>query len=198
VKLHLLKGCPFAHRAWIALREKNLSFEPVFFDRGKRPPELEALGPRAKSPTLIDGDAKVFDSQAVVEYIEDRYPEPRLMPASPIGRAEVRMFIAQLADELMPKFGAHTFAALFAPVRDETKIADALAALLACLPPFDARLAGRRFVVGDELSLADITMYTPFHSLRMFSAVEIPTELEHLRAWFDGMAARPSTEYPRP
>src|SRR5216683_6497250 len=81
MKLYLLHRCPFAHRATIVLQEKQLAFEPVFFQPAKRPPELEAVGPFAKSPTLFDGDTRVWDSQIVIEYLEDRYPVPSLLPA---------------------------------------------------------------------------------------------------------------------
>ena len=70
MKLFLLRGCPFAHRATIVLQEKKLDFEPVFFARGKRPAELEVASPYAKSPTLFDGDATVWDAQIVIEYLQ--------------------------------------------------------------------------------------------------------------------------------
>ena len=72
MRLYLLHKCPFGHRAAIALREKHLDFDLTFFEAGKRPPELEAVGPRAKSPTLFDDNVKVHDSQVVLEYIEKR------------------------------------------------------------------------------------------------------------------------------
>ena len=89
--LYLLYRCPFGHRASIALREKQLAFEPVFFEQGKRPTELEAAGPYAKSPTLFDGESRVWDGQVVLEYLEDRYPERPLAPHDAAGRAQMRM-----------------------------------------------------------------------------------------------------------
>ena len=91
LRLYILQGCPFGHRAAIALAEKGLPFETVSFERGKRPPELEGLSPRAKSPTLFDGEARIYESLAVLEYLEDRYPQPPLLPPVPFHRAEVRM-----------------------------------------------------------------------------------------------------------
>jgi glutathione S-transferase len=196
IKLFLVKGCPFAHRAWICLREKNIAFEPIFFERAKRPPELESLSPRAKSPTVFDGDAKIYDSNAVVEYIGERYPEPRLMPVDPIARAQVRMIAAAVGDELMPKFGALAIAALFAATPDPAKIATAKRAILDALPSWNEALAGRTFLVGEELTLADVTLYTPFRSALVDFDTDIPNDLTHLRAWRDRVASRPSTEYP--
>src|SRR5262245_3146547 len=104
-QLYMMPGCPMAHRATIALREKGLAFEPVFYERGKRPPELEALGPGAQSPTLLDDDMQVMDSLVVLEYLEDRYPEPPLMPRDARGRAWVRMLQHRVSQDLGAKQG---------------------------------------------------------------------------------------------
>ena len=89
MRLYLVTGCPYAHRAAIALREKRLDFEIAFFEVQEPPAELAALGARGRSPTLFDGGAAISDSWTILEYIEDRHPEPRLMPVTPDGRAQV-------------------------------------------------------------------------------------------------------------
>jgi glutathione S-transferase len=198
MRLYVLYQCPFGHRAAIALREKNLPFELAFFEAGKRPPELAAVGPRAKSPTLFDTEAKVHDSQVVLEYIEDRYPTPALMPNTPSERAEVRMFIARVNDELMPKYGGLISELLFKPERDSEKIAEAEQAFLKALATLHDHFAGRSFAVGNAISLADITLYTLFPSLQRHAGIQIPTELEHLRTWFDRMQTRPAFALPTP
>ena len=171
------------------MREKHLDFEVVFFDpRKSRPPELEALGSRAKSPTLFDGDTKVHDSLVVVEYLEDRYHEHPLLPHDPAARANVRMFITRVSDELMPKFGAVTMAVL---KRDDAAKATAMHELADALPVWDRALANRMFAVGDTFSLADIVLYTQFPASKAFAGFEPPPELAHLRGWLDRMAARP-------
>jgi len=194
MKLYLLPGCPFAHRASIALNEKQQRFEPVFFERGKRPRELEALGPMAKSPTLFDGDTKVFESQVVLEYIEDRWSEPQLLPGAAAGRAEVRLFGARVAEELMPKFGEIIRRVLFEPKRDEEKIAEAKKAFVDALEPWDKHFEGRNFAVGQQLTLADVTLYPVFVAAQRVAGVDIPTERKHLRAWRDRIGARPSAK----
>jgi glutathione S-transferase len=198
MKLYILQGCPFGHRAAIALGEKQLAFETVLFERGKRPPELEALSPYAKSPTLFDAETKVYDSSVVLEYLEDRYPEPRLTPETAAGRALVRMFIARFNEELSPKFGRMIAEVLFNPQRDEQKIAEAKSAFLDALPAFDRHLEGRTFAVSDALTLADITLYTIFPAARTAASVEVPSELKNLRAWLERMDARPTTKFPTP
>jgi glutathione S-transferase len=196
MRLYMLQGCPFAHRAAIALREKNLTFDTVFFEAGKRPPELAAVGPRAKSPTLFDGAAHIYDSQVVLEYLEDRYPEPALLPHSPDARAEVRMLIARIGDEVAPKFGAFIAEKLFKTPRDEGTIAEAKKAFLEALKPWNEHLAQRAFVVGDKPTLADLTLYTFLPAFAAQTNESLPGELTHLNKYIERMSARPSTVVP--
>jgi glutathione S-transferase len=198
MRLYLLHKCPFGHRAAIALREKNLDFDLTFFESGKRPPELEAAGPRAKSPTLFDDNVKVHDSQVVLEYIEERYPLPSLMPKSAEGRAEVRMLITRYNDEVAPKFGTLISELLFKAPPDPAKIAEARQAYLAALTPWDAYFKDRMFAVGNALSLADITLYTFCPAAKALADIEIPAQLPHLAGWVERMRARPSTALPTP
>jgi glutathione S-transferase len=198
VRLYLLNGCPFAHRATIVLKEKGLAFEPVFFERAKRPAELEAAGPYAKSPTLFDGDVTVWDSQIVIEYLEDRYPERSLLPKNAAERAEVRMLASRVPQELGAPLGAVVVEMVYKPQRDEAKIAEGTRGFVAALAAWNRRLAGRTFLVGDELSLADVTLYTLFPAIHRLTGTEIPPEHEHLRAWRDRMAARPTTKLVTP
>ena len=193
MQLYLLHRCPFGHRASIALLEKQLPFEPIFFSRAQRPPELEAVGPYAKSPTLFDGDVQVWDSQIVLEYLEDRYPERPLMPRDGAGRAEARMLEARADKELGSKLDVLVAETLFKPKRDEAKIAEVISELLAALKDWDHHLEGRTFLVGDALSLADVTLYSIFPSLHGLTGTEIPSQRPHLRAWHERMTARPSS-----
>lgn len=89
---------PFAQKVKIALLEKGLEFDvrPVSF--ADPPSELSELNPRAEVPILVDdssgnhdGEATaVWDSTIILDYLEDRYPEPTLWPESPAERARVR------------------------------------------------------------------------------------------------------------
>jgi glutathione S-transferase len=190
--LYLLYRCPFGHRASIALREKRLPFEPVFFQRGQPPPELAAVGPYAKSPTLFDGDTRVWDAAIVLEYLEDRYPEVPLFPSDAGQRAQARLLGAQAMGEIGSKVGTCAVEIHYKPQKDEAKVAQATREFLDILPEWDQRLAGRQFVVGETLTVADITLYTLFPSMRGLTGTDVPAELAHLRGWLDRMAARPS------
>jgi glutathione S-transferase len=198
MKLYVVPKCPFGHRGVFALTAKQLPFELTFFDPRQRPPELEAVGPRAKSPTLFDGDAVVHDSLVVIEYLEERYPERPLLPASPTGRAAARMLMTRFVDELGPRFGAVIGEALFTAHPDPDKLAAHTRAWLDALAPWDRHFEGRTHAVGEAFSLADIVLYTMFPAIRGAAGLEVPEERPHLRAWLDRTALRPGAGVPQP
>ncbi len=85
---------PYAQKVRIALREKGQAFQtplPGGLGAGGAAGDFAAANPRLEVPTLIDGDVRIFDSTIILEYIEDKWPSPPLLPASPAERARVRM-----------------------------------------------------------------------------------------------------------
>src|SRR5262245_38448179 len=86
---------PYAQKCRIAMREKGIAFEarlPAAIGSGTGlEPAFVTANPRAEVPALVDGDLHVFDSTVILEYIEDRWPEPPLRPVSPADRARARM-----------------------------------------------------------------------------------------------------------
>jgi glutathione S-transferase/RNA polymerase-associated protein len=94
VKLYEHPLSPYAQKCKIALMEKGVAFEllqPDSFATGRPTGEFAAANPRAEVPALVDGDVAVFDSTIILEYIEDRWPDPPLLPSTPADRARVRM-----------------------------------------------------------------------------------------------------------
>ena len=85
---------PYAQKCKIALYEKGVAFElkmPAAIGTGKVDADFLAANPRGEVPALIDGDFPIFDSTVILEYIEDRFPEPALLPRDPKLRAKARM-----------------------------------------------------------------------------------------------------------
>jgi glutathione S-transferase/RNA polymerase-associated protein len=85
---------PYAQKVKIALREKSIEFDAALPDAigsGTTGGEFIAANPRGEVPVLVDGDTAIFDSTIILEYIEDQWPSPALLPASPAKRAHVRM-----------------------------------------------------------------------------------------------------------
>nr|QQZ49826.1 glutathione S-transferase family protein [Phenylobacterium glaciei] len=81
---------PYAQKVKIALREKGQPFQAVSpggLGAGGAQGDFLAANPRAEVPALVDGETAIFDSTIILEYIEDRWPNPALLPASPAERA---------------------------------------------------------------------------------------------------------------
>lgn len=84
----------YAQKVKIALREKGLDFTaelPEDFGTGRRDGPFAEANPRAEVPVLVDGDVTLFESTVILEYVEERWPEPPLLPRDPAARARARL-----------------------------------------------------------------------------------------------------------
>ncbi|MGW5956410.1 glutathione S-transferase family protein [Methylorubrum thiocyanatum] len=84
----------YAQKIKIALREKGVTFTaelPDSFGTGRSDTPFAAANPRTEVPVLIDGDVTIFESTVILEYIEERWPEPPLLPRDPAARAFARL-----------------------------------------------------------------------------------------------------------
>ncbi len=90
----------YAQKVKIALREKGLDFKvetPAALGSGKADGAFAEASPRNEVPALVDGDVRIFDSTIILEYLEDKFPSPPLLPRDPAERARARM-IEELCD----------------------------------------------------------------------------------------------------
>jgi glutathione S-transferase/RNA polymerase-associated protein len=85
---------PYAQKVKIALNEKGVAFEarmPSAIGSGQPDRDFLKSNPRGEVPSLLDGDVAIFDSTIILEYIEDKWPSPAMLPKSPVDRATARM-----------------------------------------------------------------------------------------------------------
>ncbi len=92
-------ACPYCARVRIALAEKGLVWETVEIDLRNRPPWVYDLNPAGRVPILDDGFL-LPESAVIMEYLEERYPEPALLPDDPAGRAQARLAVFRFDDLL--------------------------------------------------------------------------------------------------
>ena len=84
----------YVQKVKIALREKGLAFEaelPPDFGTGRDEGPFAAANPRSEVPVLIDGDVTIFESTVILEYLEEKWPDPPLLPKDPAARAFARL-----------------------------------------------------------------------------------------------------------
>jgi glutathione S-transferase len=100
---------PYGQKVKLALLEKGVSFQATLPDgigAGSTVEDFLSASPRGEVPALVEGDdVRLFDSTVILEYIEDRWPEPALLPKAPLERARVRM----LEDAMDSHFEAITW-----------------------------------------------------------------------------------------
>ncbi|MBS0639265.1 MAG: glutathione S-transferase family protein [Proteobacteria bacterium] len=92
--LYEAPGSPYAQKIKIALREKAIPFDtetPASLGTGRTDDAFGLDNPRAEVPLLVDGATRIFDSTIILEYIEERWPDPPLLPRDPAARAAARM-----------------------------------------------------------------------------------------------------------
>jgi len=155
-------GSPFSWKVWLALEHKQLAYElkVLSLQQGEqKKPEYLAINPRGKVPALIDDGCAVWDSAAIVEYLEERYPEPPLLPRDLQQRASARRIVAEANQHLYPVVRRLLEQTLFRPEGggDRIEIALALEDLQLELNYFELVLQSDYFT--DQFSLADITLY---------------------------------------
>ena len=88
--------CPRCHRTRLAVAEKNIVVDIVYVEDGDYPEDLLELNPYQMLPTLVDRELALYDSRLIVEYIDERYPHPPLMPIDPVARAKTRLLLYRI------------------------------------------------------------------------------------------------------
>jgi glutathione S-transferase len=163
-------GSPFAWRVWLALEHKQLPYDLklLSFDKGDtRSPQFLAVNPRGKVPAIVDDGFRLWESIAILEYLEERYPERPLLPKGDVAaRATARRLMAETDAWLGKALGKLMEETLFhkGPV-DKEALAEAQDGIVAELERFAAELKGDWFL-GRELSLADLTIYPTVRLVR--------------------------------
>lgn len=171
--------CPYCARVRIVLAEKEIPYEPVEIDLDDRPAWIHGKNPSGLVPVLEeDGGLIVPESRVIVEYLEERFPEPALLPLDPAERAFVRLRFER-------------FDRLSGPYYDALKGRAPVDGLLRALGELDADLRGQAFLGGSAYGLADIA-YLPW-VLRAETRLGIDLgDFPALAAWRERLAERPA------
>src|SRR5258708_24204521 len=87
---------PWSHRTRIVLAEKGISIDIVSVEAGRFPEDLLDLNPYHSVPTLVDRALVLYDSRVSIEYLDQRFPHPPLMPVDPVSRAQFRLALYRI------------------------------------------------------------------------------------------------------
>lgn len=88
-----------SHRTRLVLAEKNINIEISNIQGGELPEDLLDLNPYQTVPTLVDRDLTLYDSRVIIEYLDERFPHPPLMPVDPVMRAQFRLALFRIESD---------------------------------------------------------------------------------------------------
>jgi glutathione S-transferase len=167
----------------LELEEKRLDFT-----RGEhKNPEYLALNPNGAVPTLVDGDFVLTESRAIMQYLASRKPESGLLPRDEQARAEVTRWQFWDASHFAPHLGALVFEKIIKAMMglgepDSRNIEEAITSFRRFGAVLDQRLDGEPYVVGNALTLADLTIAS---SLMYTQQTDAPLgEFPNIQSWF--------------
>lgn len=91
--------CPQSHRVRMVLAEKGITVEIVNIDPADKPEDLIDLNPYQTVPTLVDRELVLYDPRVIMEYLDERFPHPPLMPVDPVSRARSRLALYRIEQD---------------------------------------------------------------------------------------------------
>ena len=180
ITLYNAARCPYVARVRIVLAEKGIELETVEIDLSDRPAWFYEKNPSGRVPVIEeDGGPPLPESAVIMEFLEERYPEPPLLPADPADRAFVRLLIFRDNELTTPYYALR---------RGDDGAAEAFDAALG---RFDALLAERPYLGGAEYGLADIALVPWFLRARDMLGVELDG-FPALVDWLGRLEQRPA------
>jgi glutathione S-transferase len=194
LKLYDFRSSPNCQRVKVVLEEKKIPYETVPVDLGKKEqkkPDFLKLNPYGKVPVIVDGGATLYESCIINEYLEDKYPEPALMPKDPSRKARVRLLIDYGLNHLNASYQKLREALMKdEKERSQESIAAATRELKELLQRFEQEMGEQPYLAGD-FSLLDAALIPRFLRMESWGVLPDPA-LPRLGRWLQRMKERPS------
>jgi RNA polymerase-associated protein len=175
---------PDSHRVRMVLAEKGITVEIVDVDATNKPEDLIDLNPYNTVPTLVDRELVLYDSRAIMEYLDERFPHPPLMPVDPVSRARSRLALYRIEKdwyELVPALES----------RGEKTASKARKMLRDSLTAGAEVFAAKPYFLSDEFSLVDAAIVPILWRLQRYK-IELPRQAKPVVQYAERMFARES------
>ncbi len=177
--------CIHSHRTRLVLAEKSINIDIVNVDGPSLPEDLLDLNPYHSVPTLVDRDLVLYDSRVIIEYLDERFPHPPLMPVDPVTRAQFRLALYrietdwyQLAEEI--------------DAEDDKKQATRARKMLRESVMASAEVfSAKDFFLSDEFSLVDASIAPVLWRLPHYG-VDLGDDSAAIGKYMDRIFSRPS------
>ena len=174
---------PYCHRVRLVLAEKNITYEVEDIDPLNMPEELMELNPYGTLPTLVDRDLKLYESRIIMEYLDERFPHPPLLPVDPVSRSTSRLLLFRVENDWYRQMDV-----ILAGKKEAAKARKELReSLISTAPVFSAK----PFFMSDEFTLVDCAIAPLLWRLPVLG-VEIPTSAKGIHAYAKRLFERDS------
>lgn len=174
-----------SHRTRIVVAEKGIEIDVINVVPGKYPADLLELNPYNSLPTLIDRDLVLYDARVIIDYLDERFPHPPLMPVDPVLRAQFRLALYRIEHDwyrLAEQIESTTDSRRQAQLKKELGEALVQSADIFKIKPF---------FLGDEFSVVDASILPILWRMRRFG-IELPPSAQALSRYAATMMARPA------
>jgi len=205
IRVFGIPGSPFLRSVEIALTEKRIDYQLQSIRPGEhKEPEYLARHPFGRIPAFEHDGFAIYETQAIIRYLDDVFPDPPLTPADPKARARMNQVIGIIEWYFFPKAAAPIgFQRIIGPrllgiPSDDSIVAEAMPTARLCVTELDRLLGDKLYLTGEQVTLADIMLGA---QLDLFSECAEGRELicgTRLQPWLERMRARPSFEATQP
>jgi glutathione S-transferase len=196
IKLYDFKASPNCQRVKIVLEEKKRPYETVPVDLRKgeqKKADFMKLNPYGKVPVVIDGDTVLYESCVINEYLEEKYPQPALMPKDPGKKAKVRILIDYGLGHLdAPYQKVRMEFTKDEKERSQAALEEGKRELKNLLQRLEREIGDQPYLAGD-FSLLDAALIPRFLRMESFGVLPDPS-LPRLEKWLERMKQRPSVK----
>jgi glutathione S-transferase len=193
---------PFVRKVRVFLAEKGVDYELQQINPFAPPEGWRDISPLGKIPALRDGEHVINDSSVICQYLERRFPKPPLYPAEDLDFARALWLEEYMDGAVVPASGPRIFRALvLQPLMTQKEPDDAAEAaareawdtqVAPQLDYLEAQLGDAEFFVGGRLSIADISVASPFVNLRHAGYAPERSRWPRMRGFLDRLWSRPS------
>ncbi len=176
---------PDSHRARLVLAVKDIRADVIDIDIQQLPADLGDINPYKELPTLVDRDLSLYHAPIIMEYLDERFPHPPLMPVDPVTRAYCRLALYRIERDW---YGQAKALEQGADAEMAVAIRQALGESLVAI---ETLLARRPFFLPDELTLVDCTALPILWRLPRYG-ITLPDWAVAIRGYCDRMFAEPA------
>jgi len=175
----------WSHRTRLVLAEKSINIDIIDVEDGNFPEDLLDLNPYNSVPTLVDRDLVLYDSRVIMEYLDERFPHPPLMPVDPVTRAQFRLALYRIEHDW------YELASEIEDGGDRKPVTRARKALRESIVSSVEIFGAKRFFLSDEFSLVDCSIAPVLWRLEAFN-IELPSQAKPIQQYMDEVFSRQS------